>query len=60
MSDHPATGLELVWRYDPSVPDPSAPPESAAAAQTLLEQGNQAFADALRRHAAGELARGDS
>ena len=57
MSDHPATGLELVWRYDPTVPDPSAPPESAAAAATLLERGNQAFADALRRHAAGEAVR---
>ena len=22
MSGHPATGLELVWRYDPAVPDP--------------------------------------
>ncbi|HET9939045.1 MAG TPA: carbonic anhydrase [Gaiella sp.] len=57
MSDDPATGLELVWRYDPAVPDPSAPPETAAAAQSLLEQGNQAFADALRRHAAGEAVR---
>lgn len=57
MSDAPATGLELVWRYDPGEPDPFVPPATAAAAREVLEQGNQAFADALRRHADGEPVR---
>ncbi len=57
MSGEPATGLELVWRYDPAVPDPFVPPATAAAARDVLERGNQGFADALRRHAEGEAVR---
>src|SRR5688572_11482459 len=57
MSGEPATGLELVWRYDPEEPDPFVPPATATAAREELERGNQAFADALRRHADGEPVR---
>jgi hypothetical protein len=52
-----AVGLELVWRHDPSAPDSHGAPATAAAARALLEQGNDAFADAIRRHAAGEAVR---
>ena len=57
MVGEPATGLELVWRYDPAEPDPFVAPATATAAREVLERGNQAFADALRRHADGEPVR---
>lgn len=52
-----AVGLELVWRHDPSAPDSHVAPATATAARELLEQGNHAFAEAIRRHAAGEAVR---
>jgi len=49
--------LELVWRHDRAAPDARARPATAASARALLEDGNHAFAEAIRRYAAGEPVR---